>query len=51
MKADVAMTASPPTAVARAFAAPRSCAGDELIRNGHGPLTVRLSRDGQALSA
>jgi hypothetical protein len=30
---------------------PRSCAGDELIRNGHGQLTVRFSRDGQAVSA
>jgi hypothetical protein len=51
MKADVAMTASPPTAVAPRVCGPRSCAGDELVRNEHGQLTVRLSRDGQGVSA
>jgi hypothetical protein len=28
-----------------------SCGGDELVRNEHGQLTVRLSRDRQAVSA
>ena len=30
---------------------PRSSAGDELVRNGHGQLTVRLSRDRQGVTS
>ena len=52
MKADVAMTASPPTAVAPgAFAARVLAQVTNWYANEHGQLTVRLSRDGQGVTS
>jgi hypothetical protein len=51
MKADVAMTASRSTAVARAVAVRVLAQVTKWYATGTAGLTVRLSRDGQAVSA